>query len=56
MKMKHDVDATTLGRKKTLVGTALALAILAGSVAASAPVQDTGKMRHDCCVWHVPVR
>ncbi len=50
MKMRHDVDATTVRPKaKPLVGLALSLAILGGSVAAAVPVPPQAKMMHDCC-------
>ncbi len=50
MKMRHDVDATTLPKaKRAIIGATLALAVAAGSVAAATPPQ--AKARHDVCCY-----
>lgn len=51
MKVRHDPDTGLVpwpkSKAKPLVGAALALAVVAGSVVASAPVDSAIKMLHD---------
>lgn len=55
MKVRHDVDATTLAKRKA-VGAALSLLVLAGAASATAPVDVGLKTLHDgggCCMREV---
>lgn len=52
MKMRHEVEATTLPKAKRAIAVAALAVTIAASSTATMPVRDTGKMLHDCCVWH----
>lgn len=48
MKMRHDVDATTLPTKAKAAVAAAAVVVLLAVGSGVVPVHDVGKARHDC--------